>query len=100
MTKKDWLCPICGATMEKISDFMFCVKENHGKLRNLFNVMDLPPALHAGSRIFSIGGEKGCWKYVPFGHKEALNKAPAEGEIVARVVCRGKWQARLFRRTK
>lgn len=98
MTHKDWLCPICKGVLYKSSlEYMVCV-HGHSKAQPAWGVRDLPQAYRTTSENFWIWGIGGNYRYVPCGHKTALDQAPAEGDVVARVVCRGKWKARLFRK--
>lgn len=100
MKSSDWACPICGATMLKVSDAYLACGAGHGKLRPAFAAIDLPVATRAGCRKFTIQGETGLWVYVPHAHKDALDRAPGPGAVVAQFVGRCGILVRSFRMTK
>ncbi len=100
MTRKDWLCPVCGDVMIipiYNSKYLVC-PHRCGRLRQRWYLGDLPHALHVNSKEFVIGERDGRYQYVPHGHKTALGKAPPEGYVVASVPFRGGRAVRLFRR--
>ena len=99
MTRDDWLCPKCGNEMVKISSkYITCLCGNT-RLFNTFGIADLPRAmkctLYPGYWIPFFGTH---WRYVPHGHKTALDKAPLGGCVVASVAFRGSRAVRLFQR--
>ncbi len=106
MTRKDWLCPTCGDVMVRFpyNRYMLCLR-GHGKLHPVWGVKDLPCARKVSSRDFWIkldAGKyqfrSGRYQYIPHGHKTALEKAPAEGQVVASVAFRGGRAVRLFKK--
>jgi hypothetical protein len=99
MTRNDWLCPNCKEIMYKISDRFITCLAGHARLFNTWGVMDLPIAFYVRVHYYLIHKHKGRYRYVPRGHKEALGKCPAEGDVVARVLIRGRWKVRLLRLT-
>lgn len=101
MKASDWECPVCGRPMLKTSaDYLACFTP-HSKLIPAPLLRDLPRAHRVGGgQKHAIEGEEGLWEYVPHGHKDALNRSPAEGVVVAAVHLGG-WDriyARSFRR--
>lgn len=86
MKASDWVCPVCGATMLKVSDAYLACGAGHGKLRPAFAARDLPVATRVGYRKFEVRGENGLWRYVPRAHKDALDRAPDPGVVVAQVI--------------
>ena len=103
MTRKDWICLRCKTVMIRMPESRYIVCCGcDGRLRGAFGVMDLPLAVKAylsGSSWVISGGGGLLWEYVPHAHKNALDHAPAEGVMVARV--RGKrGGARSFKLTK
>lgn len=106
MTRKDWLCVVCGNEMVKISDkYITCLCGNT-RLFNTWSIEDLPYATKISARVFwityidSSAGKAPRYQYVPHGHKAALDKAPPEGCVVASVAFRGRRAVRLFRRKR
>ena len=107
MTRKDWLCPVCGDVMliNPQGKYMVCFK-GHGKLRHIPLMSDLPMAVKLNDRDFwityidSSAGKAPRYQYVPHWHKTALDQAPPEGCVVASVAFRGHRAVRLFRRKK
>ena len=100
MTRNDWLCPMCGDVMVRLagSKYMVCLCGN-GKLHPCRRLQNLLEAYKINSRDFWIRGyPHDVYQYVPHGHKTALGKAPAEGQVVASAAFRGGRAVRLFRR--
>lgn len=102
MTSEDWTCNCCCGTLLKTSkDYLVC--ENRcGKLIPAPRVFDLTRAIRVDYKRFrlNIKGSEELWEYVPHAHKNALDHAPAPGEMVARVWAGKKFEARTFRPAK
>ncbi len=104
MTRDDWRCPRCGSIMSISSSgkFMLCYfGAAHSKLHPRFGLQDLPEAMRINNRDSWIRGfPHDVYQYVPHGHRIALDKAPAEGHVVASVAFRGHRAVRLFKRKR
>ena len=108
MTRKDWLCPVCGNVMIQVhpcSSSMCCfITPAHSKCRPLWRLHDLPHATRISNRDYLIPRQRGVliwsarYQYVPRGHETALDKAPTEGHVVASVTFRGGRAVRLFKK--
>ncbi len=102
MTRKDWLCPVCGDVMNILSSkgYMLCLR-GHGRLHPVYwHVQNLPQSQKIKGKTYWIASHGNGWEYVPHGHKTALDKAPPEGHVVASVAFRGHRAVRLFRRNR
>jgi hypothetical protein len=86
MKRKDWLCPACGEVMLNSScgRFMVCMR-CWAPMCMAWGIKDLPLATRIDYKRFTIDGEPGYWKYVPWTHDGCLSRAPEPGYIVARV---------------
>ena len=103
MTRDDWKCPICGKVMFcsnilNPKQYMLCYMD-HGKMYPCYGIRDLPWATKVeGFKGYCIPGHGSGYKYVPYEHETALDRAPAEGDVVASVAFRGHRAVRLFRK--
>jgi len=102
VTRDDWKCPICGKVMFcsnilNPKQYMLCYMD-HGKMHPAYGIRDLPQATKYAIYGWCISGHGSGYRYVPNEHNTALDRAPAEGDVVASVAFRGRRAVRLFRK--